>query len=661
VLNIVQQELLIETRRDERIEPPSRDGIQSGLREWLLLASIAAFFCLQLEVAVLEQIDSLSLYMTRLEIALDAAVALLIVLGIAGAWWLCIFLMVSVARFVPFARPRRVALAWYFGLLLPFFYFALSLVGAIRTLIFPQSHTGVFIWLLVLGFSLGCILKVRIPQLQTFCRTRLLPIAWVHLALAVISVAALWVQGVHFFHNYQHTGERAAVSQLPDIYLISFDALSAEDMSLYGYRLPTTPNLDRFAKQSFTFDYFFANSNFTAACTTSMETGKLPWSHRVFHQGGFLRGAAQGENLAEELHRLGYYTVMISSNQWAAPFRHRTLASYDAVEYEAQLGTLGALFRFTNLIGVNTEYTLYGALVRRLTRVLTNVDAFLWPQRYPGPAEPVFERARALLEGKRVTRPTFLWTHILPPHDPYLPPSLTRKHFLASDKLTRAGDLLSSGTNGLPPGATAAEFRGRYDEMVLYADAAVSDYLDWLQRTGRLEHAIVVITSDHGESFEHGTFLHGGPTLYEGMIRVPLLIHLPGQKEGARITQVGEEADLLPTLLDLVGRTAPSWTDGVSLKPAIEGRILPERYVYSMNLESARIFDLISNGTVSIRDENFKYVVRLALHEESLYRYREDPLEEHNLIASNPEIAARFREVLLSKLSGVNQQPRPSR
>lgn len=652
----MEQELLTESRRGEEIKIESRDLTPVRLHPQLLLASIAAFFCLQLEVAVLEQIDSLTQYMTRSEIALDAAVALLIVLGIAGTWWLFILLMTSAARMVPFARSHRVAFAWYFGLLLPFSYIALSAVSATKTLVFPGLPAQWLVGLLVLSVCLLCLLKIRLPHLQNFCRTRLAPIAWIHVALAVIAVVTLWVQGVHFFHNYQHAGERAAVSPLPDIYLISFDALAAEDMSLYGYHLPTTPNLDRFARQSFTFDYFFANSNFTAACTTSMETGKLPWTHRVFHQGGFLRGEAQEETLAAELHRLGYYTAMITSNPWSAPFRHRTLASYDAIEYVPQSGTLGALLRFTNLIGVNTQYTLYGALLRRLTPVLTNMDAFLWPHRYPAPAEPVFEQAQTLLEDQRIAQPRFLWTHILPPHDPYLPPPSTRKHFLASDMLTRAGDLVSSGASGLPPRATAAEFRARYDEMVLYADAVVGNYLDWLQRTGRFDHAIVILTSDHGESFEHGTFLHGGPTLYEGMIRVPLLIHLPGQRDEVRVSQVAQEADLLPTLLALVGAPAPSWTDGVSLKPAIEGKALPERYIYSMNLEPARIFDPISKGTVAVRDETFKYVIRLALHEESLYRYKEDLLEEHNLIASDPDVAARLRDVLFSKLNQVNQR-----
>ena len=77
-----------------------------------------------------------------------------------------------------------------------------------------------------------------------------------------------------------------------------------------------------------------------------------------------------------------------------------------------------------------------------------------------------------------------------------------------------------------------AELRARYDENIAYADHVVGDFLEWLDQTGRLDRSIVIVSADHGESFEHGWLLHTGPYLYNGLIRIPLLIHLPGQKEG---------------------------------------------------------------------------------------------------------------------------------
>jgi arylsulfatase A-like enzyme len=625
------------------------------LRVGLVLGSIVALFCLSAEVNLIEQVDGLSLYMTYGEIALDAGVALMILVAMAFVWWLCVLLIMQIAKLVPSMKRYGTALGWYLGLAVPLSYLFLDVFGAIKTRIFPEWHSGMSVWALATVFCLACLFTVRLSRLQEFCRTRLVPIAWAHIGLILVAAVVLTARGVHLFHSYVHPGNAVAVSLLPDIYLITVDALGAEDTSLYGYNRSTTPNLERFAQRSFTFDNFFANSNFTGPSTTSIETGKFPWSHRVFHQGGFLRGEARGQTLGALLHQRGYYTAMIDSNQWAGPFRHRTLESYDAVEYAAPRGISGIWYRCTNLIGLNTQYSLYGALLKRLGRGIDYVDALIWPHQYLAPADAVFSRARALLERPDIAQPRFLWTHILPPHGPYLPPAPYRGRFFSTEKLTSSYDFLSLRNYALPAGTSADELRARYDEMVLYADAAVGEFLDWLDRTGRLDNAIVIISADHGESFEHNWFLHAGPPLYNAVIQVPLLIHMRGQAQGAHILQLAQQADLLPTVLDLVGAPAPSWTDGTSLKPAMDGKTVPERYIFSMNLEPDGVFSPISKGTLAVIDDEFKYVIRLDSHQELLYRYKTDRLEQHNLIASEPDVARRLHDVLLDKLKEVNE------
>jgi arylsulfatase A-like enzyme len=648
-------ELLIAAAPNTKVVIASQPP-QIRLRIGLILLSIVALFCLSGEANLVEQVDSLSLYMTYGEIALDASVALMILVGMALAWWLFVLLIVRFVYLVPPTKRYGTALGWYLGLAVPLSYLFLDIFGAIKAQIFPEWHSGIFVWVLATVFCLAGLFAVRLSRLQEFCRTRLVPIAWAHIGLILVAAVVLVAKGVRPFHGYARRGNPANVSQVPDIYLITLDALGAEDASLYGYDRATTPNLERFAQRSFTFDYCFANSNFTGTSITSIETGKLPWSHRIFQQGGFLRGAAKGENLAAVLHQRGYYTAMIDSNPWADPFRHRTFESYDAVEYAAPLGISGIWSRYTNLIGLNTQYTLYGALLKRLGRAIDYTDAILWPHRYPAPAEAVFSRARALLERPDIAQPRFVWTHILPPHGPYLPPSPYSGRFLSTQKLTSAYDLLSLRNYALPAGTSANELRARYDELLLYADAAVGEYLDWLDRTGRLDHAIVIVSADHGESFEHNWFLHAGPPLYNTLIEIPLLIHMDGQRQGARISQPAQQADLLPTILDLVGGTAPGWTDGTSLRPALQGKAFPERYIFSMNLEPDRVFSPISKGTLAVIDDEFKYVIRLDSHQQWLYRYKTDQLEEHNLLGSEPDVTKRLHDVLLAKLQEVNER-----
>jgi arylsulfatase A-like enzyme len=630
---------------------------ETRLRPWVLLASMAAFFCLAAEVEVLEHIYGFSLYLTYSEIAVLAGIVFVIFLCAAFGCWLCVLFLVQAVSLVPRLKRHKVALAWYLGIGIGFGYFVFEIIGAAK-LLAPQWEPSLLSRLLIVtGLAALCVLgmfRVSTDHLQYFGLSRLLPIFLLHVALAVATLVLLAGDGTHLFHDYAYPGHSAA-AHLPDIYLITIDALNAEDTSLYGYERPTTPNLERFAQRGTTFDNFFANSNFTTPGTTSIATGKLPWSHRVFQFSGFLRGEAEHETLSTLLRQRGYYTAMISSNYAATPILHRTLPSYDAVEYVPPQGFAGFWLRLANLVGTKRQYVLDAALPNRLGLLGPISDALIWPFRYPAPAETVFDRARTLLERTDITQPHFLWVHILPPHDPYLPPPPYRGRFSTAKDSLPYRDFLYMQNRTLPRGVSPSELRARYDEMVLYADSVVGRFLDWLDRTGRLDRAIVIVSADHGESFGHGWFFHGGPNLDQGVIHIPLLIHLPGQQKPARVTQVAQQADLLPTLIDLIGGEVPSWTDGTSLKPVLEGKAPSPRFIFSMNLEPDRIFDPISKGTLAVIDDEFKYVIRLDTRQELLYRYKTDRLEEHNLIASEPDVARRLHDVLLAQLQEVNE------
>jgi len=294
-----------------------------------------------------------------------------------------------------------------------------------------------------------------------------------------------------------------------------------------------------------------------------------------------------------------------------------------------------------------------------LASVRQYVDALVWSQEVPSPAEPVFNEVRSLLQRTDTRQPRFVWAHIMPPHDPYFAPLPYRGRFLSSSKLTHIYDFIGLNNDTLPPGASVAELRARYDEAIAYADQSVGNFLDWLEQTGRLDRSIVVVSADHGESFEHGWFKHSGPYLYNSLIRIPLLVHLPGQQHGLRISQPAEQVDLLPTILGLIGEPVPRWSEGISLVPALEGRPLPHRTLFSMNLEKNSIFESITRGVIAVIDDDFKYIQRLETHEALLYRYKTDPGEEQNLARSEPAIAARLRDVLANKLREVNSRTIP--
>jgi arylsulfatase A-like enzyme len=645
----------------EKLEKQAAPELQHRRSALIVLLSITALLCSGLELEVLMVLDGMLRFMTVREILWDVGVAFIPLFGIAVGWWLCLMLFTKMIQVFAWRAFRPQSIFWRLGLAVPLLYFVLELTNSTRLRVSPHWHPGLFGWLWILPtlvvVSTAVICMTELSTLQTFCRVRLAPVAMVHIVLVVIIVIALVARGVYVFHDFVHPGTAVAASNLPDVYLITFDALRAQDMSVYGYERSTTPNLERLARQAYTFDFFFANSNFTTPATTSIETGKLPWTHRVFQLGGFLRGQAQQETLAGLLRQRGYYTSSIVSNPFASPIQHRTQGSYDAVSLALPQNGTGLWMRYTNLVGLNTLHTLLYTMLKSVGALRSCLDAIIWSDRYPSPAEPVFQRARDLDERQDISQPRFVWMHVMPPHDPYFPPLPYRGRFLSSSKLTRSRDFLGQRNDSTQRGVSVAELRARYDENIAYADHAVGDFLEWLDQTGRLDRSIVIVSADHGESFEHNWLLHTGPYLYNGLIQIPLLIHLPGQKHGSRFTQAAEQVDLLPTILDLVGGQAPSWSEGISLKPLFEGGRLPNRLLFSMNLDANSTFTPITQGTVAVIDNDFKYVAQLGTHEGSLYRYKTDSREEQNLIESDPTVAARMQDVLKKKLEEINKRP----
>lgn len=112
---------------------------------------------------------------------------------------------------------------------------------------------------------------------------------------------------------------------------------------------------------------------------------------------------------------------------------------------------------------------------------------------------------------------------------------------------------------------------------MLANDHALARLFAKLEEDGWGRNLVFVLTSDHGEEFfEHGATSHGS-SLYEEMLRVPLLIHAPGMfPEGRRVRTPVQTIDIYPTLLEVLGIEEPPGLRGTSLVPLIRGTAEPE-------------------------------------------------------------------------------------
>src|SRR6185312_16238530 len=106
------------------------------------------------------------------------------------------------------------------------------------------------------------------------------------------------------------------------------------------------------------------------------------------------------------------------------------------------------------------------------------------------------------------------------------------------------------------PAARLRTLEARYDESVAYVDHYAGLFL---QRAQQLlgDDTVVVVTADHGESFHHGYGAHTGPGLFDEIIRIPLIVKLPGQTVARRSDVVAEQIDVAPTLAQLAGVRVP--------------------------------------------------------------------------------------------------------
>jgi arylsulfatase A-like enzyme len=98
----------------------------------------------------------------------------------------------------------------------------------------------------------------------------------------------------------------------PNLLVIVFDALSAYNVSLYGYPRQTTPNLDRLTERAIVYHNHFASGNFTTPGTASLLTGTLPWTHRAFRYNSRVLESLEQNNLFHALD--DYYRATYSHN-----------------------------------------------------------------------------------------------------------------------------------------------------------------------------------------------------------------------------------------------------------------------------------------------------------------------------------------------------------
>lgn len=418
----------------------------------------------------------------------------------------------------------------------------------------------------------------------------------------------------------------ASVREEPSvIVLVTIDTLREDHV---GYRHPgvvTTPFIDALAGRGVYFTGCRAPSCWTPPSMASLFTGLYPLSHGVVN-GVVREGGVEGQTklsdelttLAEMLRARGYRTVGVPSNLHLAP-RMGFAQGFDVYWPEATFEKAG---RVNDLV-LDQLRKAYGPGFRKT-----------WKERR-----------------------TFLWVHYFDPHDPYFAKEPYLGRVAPGRSLDPAHDL---------SGMTVPQIKKRFTEI----DAEVASYLrpfyasevayvdDQLRRLSELlelddPRVLLVVTSDHGEELgDHGDVGHAR-TLYEEVLRIPMMWHWPGKiPSGAVFDETVSLVDVLPTMAEIVGAPAPRGLQGHSLLPTLrDGALPPPADPYaSLHAPRPELLSLVENRWKVIHDVD-KGTTRL-------FDLVADPRETNDRAPVEAARAARMRERVLAWCSSLPAAPR---
>jgi arylsulfatase A-like enzyme len=473
-------------------------------------------------------------------------------------------------------------------------------------------------------------------------------------------------------------------SRQPNFLIIVFDALTAGNMSLYGYQRQTTPNLAEFAQQATVYHRHYSGGNFTVPGTASLLTGVLPWTHHGLHLFGTVSDQFTDRNLFAELNDLftvAVYTqnslVMDLFNQFEkhidrlTPPRELAILSEQTADHLFDRDYWIALWgeRIVRGSGLKTPGSLFLSYTSigedfdpNTPETLMEEYGSQYPQGLPNHSMGIFFVLEKAIDWIRVQaaslpQPYLGYFHLLPPHEPYKPRA-DFTHLFKDNWRPLPKPRLFFSQNWSE--SYLAGKRVDYDRYLAYIDEEFGRLIEGLKQDGVLENTYLILTSDHGQMFERGIHGHLTSTLYEPVIHVPLIISKPGQHERVDVHTPTSSIDLLPTLLQVAGRQIPRWVEGRIL-PGFEGwQSDSERSLFVIEAKSNPKYGPIEKGSAAIIKNNFKLVRYFGYQSKDnyeLYRLDVDPEERVNLYN---EEKSELSEVLKAELNAKLQEKNSS-
>ncbi|MBN1274642.1 MAG: sulfatase [Candidatus Aminicenantes bacterium] len=408
----------------------------------------------------------------------------------------------------------------------------------------------------------------------------------------------------------------------PDlVFLIVADTLRWDSLGIYNKSQKCSPNIDAFAGDAVVFDQAYSTASWTLPAHMSLFTGLYPDGHDINYDGSTL-----DKNIP----------VLFESLQ-----KKFLTYSYNGNHFVSRL------FGFARGFDIYIE-SLEDPRLRLASKIL-------------------FDKARELvLQEKHEQALYFL--HTYQTHSPFLPEVPLAKNYYADEfdsfrydfntLIKRGKDLFKKLDD-----SERHNIRRIYDAGIYTFDFRFGHFLQFLKQKGFYKNSMIILLSDHGEEFhDHGAWEHSH-SLYNELIKIPLLIKFPENAHaGQRVEAFVSIVDVLPTIMDFYGIKSHKKADidGISLLKTINGKTKKNRKIISYLAPSALRFKVPEK--IAVLSNNIKFILQKKMTPEDIAYFETppppiknemfdifaDPGETVNIINSRPVEARRLLKFIES-------------
>ena len=388
-----------------------------------------------------------------------------------------------------------------------------------------------------------------------------------------------------------------------NVFIISIDALRRDALGIYQSlagkppALSFSPELDQFSENAVVFLNARTTQSSTWPALSSLHLSAYPRAHGVTENRTFLD--APGESIATLLRNRGYATLALGSNA-----------------------------------------------------IALNIPGFEEKRQYFRADDRLLAAGRSLI-AEQAAKPFFHWYHLFGCHDQYFPPEWVMK-IVARDVpgyIYRRipTNVLMSGKVPCGPEDVAA-VRRLYHGALYYVDSLLKETFDDLKRRGLWDDTLVIVTADHGEElYEHNRYFHHSPSLYDGALRVPLLIKFPGHRGRRVVRENVSHIDILPTIHHyFAGRPEAGRYAGLSLLDLLAGktRAFRDRVLFAEAEDSRVVAAILGSRKLIHNPSGIMPMAPLGrpfpMGPVEFYDLDADPGETRNLAASDGPVLRRL-------------------